>query len=183
MRPSPRGPCPHLLFVGDFLREFQGYEFGWLLARVGYGVGIVAGEPFAIAGFEVAGHGALAFYVAADVEVAYGYQQVRAGVMVPGRDAAGLEFEFGDADAIFDEEDLFGPAGEGFEAAVFVPFRGRGAEGFVVYDFYGYVAEGLIGSIACYVSEGGRGEAGLAVLEFYGYWWLVFYGVDYFCRA
>jgi hypothetical protein len=56
----------NLIFT-QLLREFQGYEFGWFLACVGYGVGIVAGEPFGVAGFEVAGHGALAFYVAANV--------------------------------------------------------------------------------------------------------------------
>lgn len=57
----------------EFLWEFEGYEFGWLCAGIGYGVGIVAWEPLAIAGFEVAGHGAVgaifvvAFDVAADV--------------------------------------------------------------------------------------------------------------------
>ena len=56
------------------LREFEGYEFGWLVAGVGDGVGIVAGEPFGVAGLEVAGHGAHTFYVTADVEVADGYE-------------------------------------------------------------------------------------------------------------
>src|SRR5271170_5794225 len=96
------------------LREFQGYEFGGLRAGVGDGVGVVAGEPFGVSGFEVAGHGTLwtilvvALYVAAEIEVADGYEQVRAGVVVHGDNAAGLEFEFGDADTVFDEEDLFG---------------------------------------------------------------------------
>ena len=36
------------------LGEFQGYEFGWLGAGVGQGVGVVAREPFGVAGFEVA---------------------------------------------------------------------------------------------------------------------------------
>ena|ERR1022692_295902 len=65
---TAEGRCPHMnLIFTQLLREFQGYEFGWFLACVGYGVGIVAGEPFGVAGFEVAGHGALAFYVAANV--------------------------------------------------------------------------------------------------------------------
>ena len=37
------------------LREFEGYEFRWLRAGVGYGVGYVAGEPFGVAGFHVGG--------------------------------------------------------------------------------------------------------------------------------
>ena len=49
------------------LGKFEGDEFGWLRAEVGDGVRVVAGEPFGVAGFEVAGHGALALDVAADV--------------------------------------------------------------------------------------------------------------------
>jgi len=95
-----------------------------------------------------------------------------------------LEFEFGGADCVFYEEDLLGASGESFEGSVFVPvdFSAGGgvAEGFVGYDFYGYVAEGLVGLVADYVGEGARGEGDLAVLEFDGYGRLVFYGVDYF---
>ena len=53
------------------------------------------------------------------------------------------------------------------------------AEGFVVCDLDGHVAEGLVGLIAGDVGEGCGGECGLAVLEFDGYRRLVFYGVDY----
>ena len=111
-----------LFLLQSLLREFQGYEFCWLGAGVGYGVGVVAGEPFGFAGFEVAGHRAWAVPsdVAAKVEIGDGYQQVRAGVVVLGNYSAGLEFEFGDADAVFDEEDLFGAALEDVEGAVFV---------------------------------------------------------------
>ncbi len=65
---------PHALSQNKFkrLREFQGYEFGGLVAGVGDGVGVVAGEPFGVAGFEVSGHGALALDVAAEVEIADG---------------------------------------------------------------------------------------------------------------
>ena len=64
---------------GSHLRKFQGYEFGWFAAGVGDGVGVVAGEPFVVSGFEVAGHGALrafgivAFDVATNVEIGDGY--------------------------------------------------------------------------------------------------------------
>ena len=124
----------------------------------------------------------VALDVAADVEIADGYQEVRAGVVVHGDYCAGLEFEYGGADGVFDEEDLLGAAGEGFEAAVFIlrgiPWRGCVAEGGVFEDFDGYVAEGLIASNAHYVGEGGGGEAGVAVLEFDGDGRLVFDGVD-----
>ena len=50
-----------------------------------------------------------------------------------GRNASGLELEFGDADAVFDEEYFFGATFEDVEAAVFcVPFRGGLAELFVL---------------------------------------------------
>ncbi len=132
----------------------------------------------------MAGHGAHAFYVAADFEIGDGYQQVRAFVVIHGDCRAGLEFEFAGADSVFYEDDLLGASGESFQGSVFIPMDiavGDGvAEGFVVYDFYGYVAEGLVGSVAGYVGEGGGGESGLSVLEFDGYGRLVFYGVDYF---
>jgi hypothetical protein len=73
------------------------------------------------------------------------------------------------------------PPGKG---SVFVPMdvsvSGGVAEGLVVYDFYGYVAEGLAGLIAGYVGEGGGREAGFAVLELEGYGRLVLDLVDYF---
>lgn len=165
------------------LREFQGYEFGWIGADVGDGVGVIAGEPFGVAGFEVAQHGALAFDVAAEIEIRDGDEQVRAGVVVQGDDSGGLEFEFGDADAVFDEENLFGAVGEDDEAAVFIPMSGGVAEGFVLEDFDGDVAEGLIGEIAGDVGEGGGGEARFAILELDGYGRLVFDRVDDFGGA
>ena len=168
-----------LSFSHEFLWEFQGYELGWLGACVGYGVGIVAGEPFAVAGFEVTGHGAHAFYVAANVQIRDGYQKVRAGVVVLGDCGAGLEFEFGGADSVFYEEDLLGASGESFEGSVFVPLGGRMAEVFVVYDFYRHVAEGLVGSVAGYVGEGGGREVRFAVLELDGGGRFVFDLVDY----
>ena len=106
------------------LGEFQGYEFGWVGACVGEGVGVVAGEPFGFAGFEVAGQEDLGSFfvaldvgltvaveIAAEVQVGDGDQEVRAGVVVRGDYAAGLEFEFGGADSVFDEDDLLRAAG------------------------------------------------------------------------
>src|SRR5258708_2725310 len=107
--------------------EFQGYEFCRVRAGVRNCMGVVAGEPFRVAGFEVSGHrsgvGTLTFDVAADVEVGDGDKEVRAGVVVRGDDAAGLEFVFGGADAVLHKEDLFGALGKDFEAAVFVLIR------------------------------------------------------------
>lgn len=122
-------------------------------------MGIVAGEPFAVAGFEVAGHGAHAFYVAANLQIGEGYQQVRSFVVIHGDCGSGLEFEFAGADSVFYKEDLLSASGESFEGAVFIPFHisvsGGVAERFVVYDFYGDVAERLVGAVAGYVGEGG----------------------------
>jgi hypothetical protein len=115
--------------------EFEGYEFG-LLAGVGYGVGVVAENPFGFAGSKVdeCGDG-LAFDVAAKIDVGGSDDQVWAVVVMLGDHGAGLEFDFGDADGVFNEEDLFGASGKSFEAAVFVfrgiPRRGCGAEGCV----------------------------------------------------
>ena len=96
---------------------------------------------------------------------------------------AGLEFEFGDADAIFDKENLFGAAREGFEAAVFIPMGAGLAEVVVVDDLDGYVAERLVGLIAGDVGKRSGGKDGLAVLEFDGYGRLILDGVDYLCGA
>ncbi len=112
---------------------------------------------------------------------------MRAGVMVQRDDAARLEFEFGDADAVFDEENLFGAVLQDVEAAVFIPLDVRlssgVAEGFVLEDFDGDVAEGVVGGVEGDVGEGGGGETGFAVLQFDGYGRLVFDGVDDFARA
>jgi hypothetical protein len=52
------------------------------------------------------------------------------------------------------------------------------AEGFVLEEFDGDVAKGLIADVAGDVGEGGGGEAGVAVLELEGDGRLVFDGVD-----
>jgi hypothetical protein len=107
-------------------------------------------------------------------QVGDGDYQNRAGVMVFGDYSAGLEFEFGGADSVFDEEDLFGAVVEDGNAAVFVLFGGGLAEGFVFENFDRHVAEGLRAEVAHSVGEGGRGEAGVSVSEFDGGWGLVF---------
>jgi hypothetical protein len=199
---QPGGGCPHITTDSRFLairllgmtnlkslREFQGYEFCGLRACVGYRVGVVAGEPFGVSRFEVAGHGALrssrriTLYIAAEIEIADGYEQVRAGVVVHGDDAAGLEFEFGGADAVFDEENLFGAVLQDVQAAVFVPLGSGTTEGCVLEDFDGDVAEGVVGGVEGDVGEGCGGETSFAVLQFDGGGRLVFDGVDDFGGA
>src|ERR1700687_3844408 len=49
--------------------EFERDELGLLLAGVGEGVGIAAGEPLHVSGLEMSRHRALAFDVAADFEI------------------------------------------------------------------------------------------------------------------
>jgi len=201
---AAEGGCPHISSAKQIprdeaarndkpervrLREFQGYEFCRGCAGVGDGVGVVAGEPFGVSGFEVAGHGSagacggVTLHVAADVKVGDGDQEVRAGVVVRGDDAAGLEFEFGGADAIFDEEDLFGAVGKDVEAAVFIPVGGGFAESFVVENFYGDIAEGVVVDVAGDVGEGSGGKVGVAILKFDSDGRLVFDGVDDFDGA
>ena len=164
------------------LREFQGYEFGWLCFDVG-DCWKTVGHPSHFAGLEAFGPGCLAFDRGAQVDVGNGYQQERAGVMVRGDCGSGLEFEFGGSDCVFYEEDLLGASRESFQGSVFVlvgiPLGGGVAEVFVVYDFYGHVAEGLVGSIVGYVGEGGGREVRFAVLELDGGGRFVFDLVDY----
>jgi len=154
------------------LGEFEGYEFCWLRAGVGYGVGEVAGDPFCFAGFHVgggvSGGEGLAFDGFFEGQVGNGDYENGSGVMVFGDYAAGLEFEFGGADGVFDEEDLFCAMVEDGEAAVFIPFCGGAAQGRVFENFDGDVAEGLGAEVAHGVGEGGGSEAGVAVGEFDG---------------
>ena len=101
-------------------------------------------------------------------------------MVMHGNYSTGLEFEFGDADGVFDEEDLLSATLEDVKGAVFIPMGRRVAERFVFEDFNGDIAEGLGGVVAGDVGEGGGGEAGLSVLEFDGDGGLVLDGVDYF---
>ena len=49
--------------------EFQGDELGWLVAYVGQGVSVASGQPLHVAGLENAWHGALAYDIAAHLQV------------------------------------------------------------------------------------------------------------------
>jgi len=87
-RLDSRGGCPHATKVNVRWRgrprhtsscscqsvEFERNKFRFLLADVGEGVGVAAGEPFHIARLEMSGHGALAFDVAAHVEIGERHQ-------------------------------------------------------------------------------------------------------------
>jgi hypothetical protein len=105
-------------------------------------------------------------------------------VVVRGDYGAGLEFSFGDADVVFDEEDLDGAGGEDVQRAIFVlagiPFGGRGAEGGVFEEFYGDIAEGLRAGGADDVGEGGGSEASVSGGKFDGDGGLLFDRVGYF---
>ena len=94
-----------------------------------------------------------------------------------------LQFEFGGADAVFDEEDFFGAALEDVEAAVVlgmrrIPVGWRVAQLFVLQDLDGHVAEGLGGEIAGDVSIAAGEESGLSVLQLDGDGILALDGVD-----
>ena len=98
-----------------------------------------------------------------------------------GNDGTGLQFPFGDANVVFDEEDLPGAALENVEGAIVIPFRGGCAEGGVFEEFDGDVAERLRAGGADDVGEGGGGEASVSFGEFDGDWGLVFDRVGNFC--
>jgi hypothetical protein len=99
------------------------------------------------------------------IQVGDGYQKVWAGVLMHRDHACGLEFEFGDADSIFHEEDFAGAAVEDVEAAGCVPFESGVAEFVVLQEFDGDVAEGLGGKIAGNVGETGGEKLGVPVVE------------------
>jgi len=111
-------------------------------------------------------------------EIGNGDQQV--GFRGHGRDAVVLEFDFGDADVVFDEEDVFGAALEDVEATFFVPFGGGGAKLGVLQEFDGDVAEGMVARIAGDVGERCGKEASVTVGEFDGDGIFAFDGVDDF---
>ena len=90
-----------------------------------------------------------------------------------GDGAGHLEFGLGNADAVFDEEDLLGAAMEDLEAAIVVPLGGgRGVGFFVLQQFDGHVAKWSRGEIAGDVREAAVGGADFAVLQFEGDWGL-----------
>src|ERR1700686_2615845 len=98
---------------------------------------------------------ALAFDVFAKVEIGDGYEQMRAGVFEPGGYCAGLEFEFGGADVVFDEKVLFGASaavffsfGHWFGVSFGNRFGGGLAERLVFEDFDGDITEGLVAEVA-----------------------------------
>lgn len=78
-------------------------------------------DPFDVAGFHLYVRCSLAGYVVAEQQVGDGYDQMRVSVVVFGHGAGDLEFGFGDADAVFDEENLLGASVEDLEAAIVVP--------------------------------------------------------------
>jgi len=107
-----------------------------------------------------------AFDIAAQVEIGHGYDQVRAGVMVFGQDAARLQLEFGGARAVLYEQDVLGPAVQDVQASFFVPLGRRRAVGlFVLQEFDGDVAEGLIGKILRDVGKAAGKDVSFSILQ------------------
>ena len=153
------------------------------VACVGYGVGIVAGEPFGVAGFEVAGHGSHGLLRRCECRDRVTATSKCGPVWwCMGTTPSGWSSNSETRIPSLTKRICLVPPGKVVEATVFVPFdisvSSGVAEGFVFEDLDGYVAEGAIGDVARYVGEGGGGEAGFAVLKLDGYGRLVFYGVD-----
>jgi hypothetical protein len=165
--------CPHASNGGGqeypprmHLVEFQGDELGWMVAYVGQGVGVAAGEPLHVAGFENAWHGALTYDIAAHLQVGYRDQQVRAGMVMARHGGAGLQLGLGDTDAVLNEDDVLRASGEDVEAAFFVPLRRRRlAGGFVLQKFDSHVAERGVGQIAGDVGEVAGHKTGFTILQ------------------
>ena len=110
---------------------------------------------------------------------------MRARVMMHGDHGSGLEFELGDADPVFDEEDFFGAAVKDVEAAVVfwvrgIPVGGRLAEFVVLQEFDIHVAKGLVAKIADDVDDVAGKESGLSVVQFNGEGILALNGVEDF---
>src|SRR5580692_8502033 len=146
--------------------EFQGDELGWLVAYVGQGVGVAAGEPLHVAGFENAWHGALTYDIAAHLQVGYCDRQVRAGMVMARYGGARLQLGLGHADAVLHEDDVLRASGEDVEAAFFVPLcRRRLAGGFVLQKFDSHVAERGVGQIASDVGEVAGDKTGFTILQ------------------
>ena len=109
-------------------------------------------------------------------------------MVLHGDHATGLEFDFGDADAVFDEENFLGAAVENFESAIGlgmsgVPVSGRLAKLFVLQEFNGDVLEGMVIHVARDVGEGGGEEASVSVGKRDGNGILAFDRVDDFGGA
>ena len=110
---------------------------------------------------------------------------MRARVMMHGDHSSGLEFELGDADAVFHEENFFGAAVEDVEAAVVlrvrgIPVGGRLAEFVVLQEFDINVAKGLVAKIADDVDDVAGEESGLSVAQVDGGGILALHGVEDF---
>src|SRR5579871_3797753 len=100
-----------------------------------------------------------------NVEIADGYQQDWARVIARGNSCIGLQFKFGDADSIFHPEDFLGTAFEDLEGPFLVPFDGGVAEFFILQDFDGDIAEGLVAAIARDVFEVARDEESVSIAQ------------------
>jgi len=148
--------------------EFESDELGFLLACIGKGVSVAAGEPLHVPGVEVAWHGALAFDVAAHVEIGDRDHEVRAGMVMAGYGRTRLQLDLGDAHAILHKDDVLRAAGEDVQAAFFIPLRGRVFVcDFVLQQFDGHVAKRLVRQIARDVGEIAGPKPDLAILQFH----------------
>ena len=90
-----------------------------LLVRV---LGVAAGRPPGFSGRHGDEVGPFSFSLdaAAHLVIVNGHHQLRTDGMMHGDDGSGLQFEFGDADAVLDEKNFFAAALEDGEAAVFL---------------------------------------------------------------
>jgi hypothetical protein len=163
------------------LRKLQSHKSGQLCSRIRQSMGIVSGQPLAIARFEMTRHRALSLDIAAYVNIADGNKQMRAGVVLRRNYGAGPKFEFRNADAIFYEKNLLRAPLKNVQRAIFiltwVPGRSGVAQRLVFQDLNSYVAERLLSGTAHGVRESCGGESSIAILEFDGDRRLVFDGV------
>ena len=129
-------------------------------------MGFAGFDPSDVAGFHLYVRRVFADDIVAEQEVGDGDDEMRVGMVVARHGAGDLELDFGNADAVFDKEDLLGATVEDGEAAVVVPLGGRsGVSFFVLEQFDGHVAERRGGEVAGEVSKAAVGGAGFAVLK------------------
>src|SRR5579864_3072035 len=145
-------------------RKLHGHELRRLLTHVGDNMRVAAGRPRNVAGFNVHRRGALAFNIAAYVDIRNRDHQVRPVVTMAWNDSSGLELEFGNAGVVLYEKYFLRASVQDMKAAFLIPLGRRRAEFFVLHELDRDVAERPAGEVAGDVGERSGREAGLTVL-------------------
>ena len=94
------------------------------MASVHQGMGETARNPTGLSLLHDERVGRFALDIAAQLVVGESDYQMRTGMVMQRNHGSGLEFDFGDADAVPDKQNFFGAPVKDVQAAIFVPFCG-----------------------------------------------------------